>query len=549
MSDKPPGLVDQFGDPISSDTWTSMRAEVAKVGGEHARPPFTGHIAFGIDLARLAGIMLAADNGNSLEWSILMEQIEETFPHLSSILGKRRRQVCQLPITVEDADGETDAERAAFKEHGETVRRWLKTKVLQTALFDMLDGIGKGFSVHEIIWGQTADHAWPLQLIYRPTRFFEFSWKDGNTIWLRSETGFDELLPHKFLVHRHPAKSGNIIRSGVHRILAFMWMYATYTQKDWTLFVQAYAMPIRVGKYGPGASDSDKRTLWRAVASIAGDVAAIIPESMQIEFVETTDRAAGAKLYEQRMDWFNREASKLILGGTAGTEALHGGHAVGQEHRQAEQDVERFDCDLLNNTINQQIVPLIVALTHGAQTAYPTLSIGRPDEIDIAKVVDAVEKLGPMGLRVKASEILDRLQLSPPEEGDEVIGGRAAAPLPPDKEPDPADPAEDPENDDPEGLTAKPFLGRLVTLSADVPAEELDALVARLARDASGALHGLTAEVRAAFNAAADMPDLARRVARLKLDQKAFAEAMSRGMALAHLVGQASLLEEITGAR
>lgn len=38
---------------------------------------------------------------------------------------------------------------------------------------------------------------------------------------------------------------------------------------------------LRIGKWGTGASEEDKKTLFRAVSNIAGDMAAVIPDTMQ----------------------------------------------------------------------------------------------------------------------------------------------------------------------------------------------------------------------------------------------------------------------------
>jgi hypothetical protein len=50
----------------------------------------------------------------------------------------------------------------------------------------------------------------------------------------------------------------------------------------------------------------------------------------------------------------------------------------------------------------------------------------KPDEKNIEQIILAVEKLGAQGLKVKADEVRSLIGLSNPEEGDEVIGGRAA---------------------------------------------------------------------------------------------------------------------------
>jgi len=77
--------------------------------------------------------------------------------------------------------------------------------------------------------------------------------------------------------------------------------------------------------------------------------------------------------------------------------------------------------------------------------------------------------------------------------------------------------------------------------------DHVERLTERVARDAAGAMAGLTDQIRAAFDSATDLRDLADRLAALDLDPAALAEAMTRGMALAHLAGQAALLDEIEG--
>ena len=533
MIDAPSGLVDQFNHPIKRADIQRLRSEVAPIGGQYARPPFEGHLAFGIDPRGLGGIIRAADTGNSKQWMIVAEQIEELFPHYTSVLSKRRRQVALLPITVQNAD-----ESRAAKKHGDFVRAWLETGVLRPkVIYDMLDALAKGYSAHEIIWETEPDAFRPKEFVHRAARHFETSWQDGETIWLRSENGFEELLPHKWMLHAHPTKTGQAQRSGLTRIVAFLWMYSAYTLKDWALFAQGYGLPIRIGRYGPEASDDDKATLWQAVSSIAGDVAAIVPKSMELEIVSGTDRSGGTELFLKRADWINREVSKLVLGSTAGTEAISGGHAVGKEHREVEADVENFDAGLLKTTLDRQVVAAMIAFTFGPQDRYPTLTIGRPEAVPLKDVIDAVADLGGMGLTVKASQLRELLQLEEPGATDETVGGIPPAPEP---KPDIPRPAVEPPD-----MNARRWLGLNILTQSQAEPEVLDALTARLAEDAAGALHGLTETVRQAFHQAADLRDLAKRLHGLKLDAAEFAEALARGMALSNLVGQAAVVEEL----
>jgi phage gp29-like protein len=545
------GIFDKLRDviarPAPKVSRSQMSAEIAAPGAIFDRPPFEGHYAFGMRPDLLAGVIQAADSGSSREWFILAEEIEELFPHYGAVLSKRRRQVCQLPVTVEQAGDSAEQVRDA-----ELVREWLKTGVLGRALFDIMDGVGKGFSVCEIIWDTTPEHFWPARLAYRRPSWFEVSWADGETILMRDQAGLTEMADHKFLVHRHPSKSGSVIRSGLTRQVAWLWMYQTFTLRDWAIFVQSYGLPIRVGRYGPEASEDDKRVLWRAVMSIAGNMGAIFPKSMEMEFVKGGDKVSDTKLYMDRADWIDREVSKIVLGSTAGTDAIAGGHAVGKEHRQVEEDVERYDAGLLSNTLTMQIIPAMIDFTYGPPKdgQYPVLHIGRPDEVPLQVLGPMVAALADAGMTFKADEIRDRLGLTKPEANDEVFGGTPAA-TPGGEEP-PAEAHDIPPIKTLPSLSPLAtqsqtrWLAGLIAMHAQNKPDLIAQMTERLAGEAASALGGMTDQLRAVFDAASDMGDLAHRLSRLDLDADAFAEAMTRGLALAELVGQAALVQQVS---
>jgi phage gp29-like protein len=553
MADDYRPIIDQFGAVIPRAEIAQLKQQVASPSSFSTRPPFAGHLAFGIDPGRLGMILRGADNFNSRDWFTLAEEMEELFPHYTAVLSKRKRQVALLPITVEDAKTGKDAKR-----HGDFLRAWLDKEILQHALYDAMDAVGKGFTANEIIWESAPGRVQPAEILWRHQRDFEVSWEDGETLLLRDNAGFTPLARHKFWLHGHKVKSGGVARSGISRIIAWMWMYSSYTLKDWALFVQGYGLPVRLGRYGAEASSDDKRTLWRAVRSIGGDLAAIIPKSMEMEFVEAKGANDGSRLYSERMNWLDQQASKLVLGGTAGMDAISGGHAVGKEHRAGEQDVEKFDAMMLAGSFNRQIGPAMIAFTFGPQDAYPRIKIGTEEQVPLSDVIASVADLGPLGFKAKASELRDRLQLTEPGPHDEVIGPPPApAPGQVDEDGNPlvkADlkpkanphPEINPNSDERALMTARPLFGRFTALQT-AQKKALDTLIDRVETEAGKALGGMTDQVRDCFEASTSMDDLAVRLEHLKLDSHAFQTAMMQGMALANLVGQAELLDEITG--
>ncbi|MCF1744631.1 DUF935 domain-containing protein [Paradevosia shaoguanensis] len=417
------GLIDKHGRQIEKRLLTT---EIAGPTISGVRSPITNYPSEGLNPVRLANILKEADRGEPLRYLELAEQIEEKDPHYLGVLGTRRRQVSQLEITVEAASTDAEDEKDA-----EMVREWLKRDELTDELFNMLDAIGKGYSFTEIMWSTDLGTWTPEVLEWRDPRGFAFD-RDGVTPLLIAEGGQHEpLLPYKFIHTIIRAKSGLPIRSGVARVATWSYMFKAFTNRDWAIFVQTFGQPIRIGKYGANPSQDDMTKLFSAVANIAGDCAAIIPESMKIEFVESKTISSSGDLYERRVDHLDRQVSKAVLGQTATTDAIAGGHAVGKEHRKVQEDIERADAKAMSAVLNRDLIRPWIWLRRGADhDRFPRLRIGRPDEKDVQQTVNGVEKLVKLGFKVKTQELYDLLQLSKPGDGDEVLGGVVEPPAP-----------------------------------------------------------------------------------------------------------------------
>ncbi len=504
------------------------------IGG--VRQPFSGHPADGMTPIRLAGILRAAAQGEPEAYFELAEDIEERDLHYAAVLATRKRSVAQLPITVKAASDSPEHQK-----HAALVQSWIDDDILRSSLFDMLDAIGKGLSVMEIDWRYRLGNMLPRELIWRTPRWFTFDRNDGETVLLREGVSGEPLAPHKFVIHRHKTKSGLTIRSGVARIACWAWMFKSFTVKDWAIFCQNYGQPIRLGKYGRGATEAEKDVLWRAVSGIAGDCAAIIPREMIIEFQEVASKGTSTDMYERRADWHSREISKLVLGQTTTTDAVSGGHAVSKEHRLVQEDIERSDALCSSGTLNGQLIPNIVAFNFGPQDHYPKVLIGRPDETPLDAFSQAFERLGPQGLTAPLSFVRDRMGIPAPKDDEPMIGGWPAATAAPEIIPPPKKPSSD--------KSLQSMFANLFEKAAHArgtkPDDLIESLTDCLNANAAGAIDGMVDEVKQALMQASDLQDAADRLAKLQLSPDELAEAMARGMALAHLIGQASLIDDL----
>ena len=413
-ANRPPPLVDHLGRPID---FSVMRQQIAAPSTSTMRTVYTSAISRDMTPGRLASILRGAESGDVMAYLELAEQMEEKDLHYLSVLGTRRRAVSQLDIDVEDADDSAEA-----KACGDLLRDWLKRETLQAELFDILDAVGKGYSMTEIVWETSAKEWSPGQLIWTDPRFFRLDMVDLRTPLLYGDDGQAlPVPPFKFVSHVHPSKSGLPIRGGLARPAAWAWMFKNYTVKDWVAFAEVYGLPIRVGKYGPGATDAERATLLRAVQSLGLDAAGIIPDSMTIEFVESKSGTSDGGLFKGAADFFDQQMSKAVLGQTATTDAIAGGHAVGREHQLVRDDIKQADSVLVQATLNRDIGRPMVMLNRGPQKAYPRITIKTPDWVDIQALANAVGTLAPYGFRVSQNQLRQKFGLSDPDPNEEIL--------------------------------------------------------------------------------------------------------------------------------
>lgn len=405
-------LYDAYGRAVDLGALKEEEAGPTVTG---VRQVVSGHPAVGLTPARLAVLLREAEDGDATAYLELAEEMEEKDPHYRSVLATRKNQVAGLDLQVDAA-----SDSAEHVKHADLVRAWLDRDELRDELTDILDAVGKGFSQTEIIWDTSSSQWLPQRLEWRDPRWFEFSREDGRTSMLRTESGPQPLSPFKYISHVHRSKSGLPIRGGLARVCVWYWLFKNMDIKGWVQLAEVYGMPFRIGKYGAGATEKDKQALLRAVRNIASDAAAIIPQSMMLDFAEAKI-SGNITLHEGLARWVDQQFSKAVLGQTGTTDA---GPRVGtaDAHEHVRQDIEEADARQLAASLNRDLVRPIIDLNFGPQKAYPRLRIFRPDAEDVGKLVDNVAKMVPLGLKVGMSTMRDKLGLPDLGPDEELLG-------------------------------------------------------------------------------------------------------------------------------
>ena len=421
----PVRLLDAYGRPVKRQT---LKKEIATPGLTGVRQAWSDSVASGITPHHMASVLTNAAQGDLDAYLILAEEMEERDLHYASVLGVRKRAVSGIKPVIKPATETPEDEKiAAF------VREQIEERDdFPDFIEDLLDGIGKGFSVVEHIWEMSAS-AWSIGRLERcDPRFFQFDRETGRELRLRDETDvLDglELSPFKYIVHRPKLKSGLAMRGGLARLVAFGWLCKAYSVKDWIAFIECYGLPLRLGKYGPEATQDDVEVLHRAVANIGTDAAAVLPRNMEIEFTSIAD-GAGNNIFENLARWVDEQVSKGVLGQTM-TSDDGSSMAQAEVHDNVRHDILAADARQVVGPINRDLIKPLVDLNFGPQDKYPKLVLPVDDPEDVASLMTSVTSLAERGMRFKATELRAKLKLSDPDDDDEIFGGPQTPPADP----------------------------------------------------------------------------------------------------------------------
>ncbi|MYE14517.1 MAG: DUF935 domain-containing protein [Gammaproteobacteria bacterium] len=378
----------------------------------------------------MAAILREAEqpgDGASARYVELAEIMEERDMHYAGVLQTRKRSVAQIGVLVEPVSDSADDVADA-----ELCQAFFERDSIERELFDLLDAIGKGYSVAEILWDMSEGQWMPERLAWRLPQWFDFDRTSGRQLLLRDEGGgWEELAPYKFVCHVSSAKSGLPIRGGLARIAAWGWLFKNYTLKDWVRFVEAYGMPVRIGKFEPGSSDADRQVMWTALANVMPDMAAMIPKSMEIEWQNADSVRGRSEIYRDLVSYIDNQLSIIVLGQTLTTEAGdRGARSLGEVHDLVRRDIEHSDGAELAATLRRDLIMPLVALNRGERLEYPRVIIEREPPKDLKMLAEVYTSLANLGLPIRKDDVYQRFDIERPEDGDDVLEPRAPPPMP-----------------------------------------------------------------------------------------------------------------------
>jgi phage gp29-like protein len=414
-------IVDQFGREIQ----IKEKPETRNIAITAVRDRWSDYPSQGLTPQRLAAIFKEADQGDVYRQAELFEEIEEKDGHVACEIQKRKNAVLSFDYNVQPySESVEDKKIAEFC--GDVIYNLQK---FEDALLDLLDAIGKGFSMNEPIYDVSERRIIISDLQWIHQKRAVFYDRSVANIWQKSpemprilteaEPINGEIMPpFKLIYHRYKARSGYDTRAGILRVCAWMYLFKNYAIKDWVAFAEVFGMPIRIGKYDP-ADKEGKESLITAIQSLGTDAAGVISKNTEIEFVESVKGSSQDNIFNVLAEFCDKQNSKAILGQTLTTqEGNSGSYALGKIHNLVRQDLTRADSESLSNTVRFQIFRPLVGWNFGWDKPLPWFKIMYEPSADLNQLSQVYERIWTIGQPVSQEHVSERFKIPLPKKGE-----------------------------------------------------------------------------------------------------------------------------------
>lgn len=406
--------------PIKNQELQTDLAEITATGRV-----LSDHPSNFITPAKMKAIFEDAENGDITAQHELFMDIEERDSSIFANIQTRKRAALGVDWSIVAPRNATPQEE---KLRDEVDELFYQLGNFEDLVMDCMDAVGHGFSALEIEWVFNGTHWLPTIFTHRPQSWFKWDKDDQLLLKTKDNPNGEPLREMGWVVHTHKSRSTQAARNNLFRTLAWLYMFKHYSIHDFAEFLELYGMPIRIGKYGAGATKGEKETLKRALAEIGHNAAGIMPESMSIELHNAANAggAAGNNPFLQMVDWCEKSIARLILGQTltSGADGKISTNALGNVHNEVRRDLLVSDVKQLGQTFTQQIIlPFLQINFAGVDpNRIPSFEFDTKETADLAVFADSLPKLVDIGMPIPVQWAMDKLGIPEAQENEAVLG-------------------------------------------------------------------------------------------------------------------------------
>jgi phage gp29-like protein len=273
----------------------------------------------------------------------------------------------------------------------------------------------------ELVWGEGSQlidlvPVWSWRLTMKPQEGFGIRvTTDADPIW-----GIPAEAP-KFVVHAPESQSGSPISDSLMRCVAILWLFKKLALADWGIFCEVFGMPVRIGKYPPGASPEEKKQLFEMLEKMGANTWGAFSAGTEIELTEAVNR--GTSPFEAFISLINREFGVAFTGGNLPTDTTGGTGTFAAANVQEGVREDLRDADIADEScmVREQMLTPMVQFAFGPDAPVPYFQRVKPEAIDRLNEANVIQAAQRAGMKVGLEWAHKRLSIPKPDADDEAL--------------------------------------------------------------------------------------------------------------------------------
>jgi phage gp29-like protein len=402
----------------------------------------------------------AWDAGWISQLALIMETVEDRDPIIKTVAGKRKKAVIRYPWEILTIDDSAEAQKHKdallyFYNNAECVnaindneRGSVKLLVRQ-----MMDAVGKGYAVHEIVWQPVGNGELTAQFRFVPLWFFE------------STTGKLRYLTSEGMLYGVPMEDGAWMVThgdGLMRATSVAWMFKKLVSDDWMAYCEKFGLPGVVVKTNASKGSEQWEEAKAAAENFGSEFAAVFSATDEVNLIEAKN--AGVNPFEAVYERKQREIAALWRGAdlstmSQGKSDSSGASLQGDESMLLEQE----DADKISETLNNQVDTYVIRYLFGdAVKPMAYFKIRIPDKKNVDQEIRTDEFLVKHGVQLSIQEAAERYGRAQADAGEPILTAPAVPSMVPPGQPGLPNTAE--EYRDAVAADLKPWIDRIETI-------------------------------------------------------------------------------------
>ena len=260
--------------------------ELGRVIRPQSLSAITGRALQPVSPGRISTALRELDFGNYEYWADMATQMRRD-PVVRRAYATRRSSVAGRRYAVEMPPDVAPEMRGAASELVDLTKEWLNSlEARETFLMRVLDGIGMGISVHELVWSRM-NGAWMPQPVPVQTRNLRYAqdWtlevRDFDYQWYNTVN-----FPAKFLTHVPWTDPGRPMDQGDFLACVFYWMFKRNVWTFWLVGAERFGNPLVLAQMAASSDSSQRQRILDDLQQLTADSVGVTSGTSDIKIID-----------------------------------------------------------------------------------------------------------------------------------------------------------------------------------------------------------------------------------------------------------------------